>query len=356
MKTRIALVIPTLTRGGAEWVFSRLAVWLARGGHDITVVTFSRVEQEWPLHPTIQRRYINDYMQKSTGDAIDALRCLLAELSPDVIVSFLTRMNLRVLRAAPCPQRVLVCERSYPPARDFTVQEKTAVTSLYPVAGALCVQTRRCAEMWAHTFMPKNKVHVLPNPCFIKKSVPTLAPQGAYIAALGRLTAGKGFEHLLQAFAGTVPHMPDVRLLFMGDGPLRSALEKQAHALRVGHAVDFYGFCPNPAQVLRQCLLFVLPSLYEGFPNALLEAMYEGAPCIAADCLTGPRELLGRDERGLLYPPGDAKALAHCMRRLYADAALRADLGRKAAEYAATFTEAQIFPQWLSLIQKVGAV
>lgn len=355
MKIRITLVIPTLGRGGAEWVFSRLAGWLVHQGYEVTVVTYSNIEKEWPLPRTVQRLYINDYIHVGMDDATDALRCLLAKLSSDVIVSFLTRMNLRVLRAAPSPQHVLVCERSYPPARDYTPQEKAAMAELYPTAGALCVQTRRCAETWAYSFMPENIVEVIPNPWIAKTSDPAAAPQGAYIAALGRLTSGKGFEHLLLAFAATISHMPDVRLLFIGDGPLRSTLAEEACALGVDHAVKFYGFCPNPAHVLRQAIFFVLPSLYEGFPNALLEAMHEGVPCIAADCLTGPRELLGEGERGLLYPPGNVKALAQCMCRLYTDAELRAKLGLKAAKYAAAFTEEQIFPQWLSLIQKVGS-
>ena len=354
----IMLTIPTLQRGGAELVMSRLAGWLHRCGHNVSLLTFEKSSAEWPLQDSVRRIFINDYLhchQPNEEILAAVLRQIFARENPAVILSFLTRMNLRILKAAPASAKVIVCERSYPPARDYPPQLMQEIVWQYPSAYALVVQTERCKREWASHFMPQQKIHVLPNPYFQRSpsaDTPCVctSPASPYIVALGRLTPEKGFLTLLEAFAVLRKNIPNLSLLIVGDGPQRQTLMEAASTLGVEDAFLLPGFCEDIRPVLENAMCFVLPSHYEGFPNALLEAMWHGAPCVAANCATGPEELLG-ESRGVLFPPGDSAALAQILLQLCCDAHLRTLLGRAAAQYARTFTEDNIFSQWSMLVR-----
>ena len=112
------------------------------------------------------------------------------------------------------------------------------------------------------------------------------------IVASGRLTEQKGFIHLINCFSNIIHYFPEVKLVILGEGELRTQLEKKILELDLTDRVFLPGFVQNPFSIISKCDIFVLPSLYEGFPNVLAEAIICGVPCIAADCRTGPREIL----------------------------------------------------------------
>lgn len=136
--------------------------------------------------------------------------------------------------------------------------------------------------------------------------------QPPLIMGIGRLTEQKDFATLIRAFA-QVRRARDCRLMILGEGRQRGALEKLATALGVAHDVAMPGYAANPYSYLRHARLFVLSSAWEGSPNALTEAMALGIPSVATDCPSGPRELLAGGKYGALVPVGDADALAAVM-------------------------------------------
>ena len=110
------------------------------------------------------------------------------------------------------------------------------------------------------------------------------------------------------------------------------------------------GVVPDPETWMAQATVFVLPSRYEGFPNALLEAMAMGCPAVAADCDSGPREIVRHGENGLLVPAGDAGALADALSTLFADEALRRRIGQEAVKVRETFSRYAILDTWETAI------
>jgi glycosyltransferase involved in cell wall biosynthesis len=128
------------------------------------------------------------------------------------------------------------------------------------------------------------------------------------IVAVGRLTSQKGFDVLLEALA--LIDSKNVRLLILGEGPERRALQELAEALGVADRVQFTGFVANVFAVMSRSAVFVLSSRYEGMPNALLEAIACGCKVVATDCPTGPSEILRLPEEGTLVPVDDPSALA----------------------------------------------
>lgn len=112
------------------------------------------------------------------------------------------------------------------------------------------------------------------------------------IATMGRMNYAKGQWHLIRALQRVKEEFPQIRLLLVGDGELRQYLEQLADGCGVKENVIFCGFHKNPFAILSRSDVFVFPSMYEGFPNALIEALGCGLPCIATDFHSGAREIL----------------------------------------------------------------
>jgi glycosyltransferase involved in cell wall biosynthesis len=186
----------------------------------------------------------------------------------------------------------------------------------------------------AHDLDPA-KVRVIPNYVDTDHFTPIASsespPGPGRLVFVGRLAPEKNLSALLSALYqlkqdGAAPH-----LLLVGDGPLRRALRQQAAAL--GLEVDFLGSVPHyelPA-LFHSCDAFVLPSLYEGHPKSLLEAMACGLPVIGCD-VPGVREEIVDGQSGVLCATS-AEALAAAIRRVFDDGDLRQRLGGSAAEY-----------------------
>jgi len=129
------------------------------------------------------------------------------------------------------------------------------------------------------------------------------------ISSVGRLSRQKNHQLLLEALS-LVRQKQRVRLWVVGDGEERARLQALAEALGLGEDVFFWGFQTNPHKYVARSAAFVLPSLYEGFPNALIEAMAVGVPVISTNCPTGPSEIIEHGHTGLLVPVNDARAMA----------------------------------------------
>jgi len=153
-----------------------------------------------------------------------------------------------------------------------------------------------------------------------------LFPPDLAIVCVGRLHRQKGLVHLLGAFHALLQLQPTARLFLAGDGPDRPALEATVGALRLGPFVRFLGTLAEPWPLLAAADIFALPSLWEGMPNALLEAMAAGRPAVATAVGAVP-EMVVDGHEALLVPPGDAGALARALATLAAGPLRRHEMG-----------------------------
>ncbi|HUF80882.1 MAG TPA: glycosyltransferase family 4 protein [Burkholderiales bacterium] len=151
------------------------------------------------------------------------------------------------------------------------------------------------------------------------------------VGTVGRLHEQKGHVHLLEAAALVRRTHPQVRFRIIGDGPLRKRLEAQARTHRVDDIVEFRGARSDVPAQLRQFDLFVLPSLWEGLPYVLLEAMATGLPVVAAD-VDGVREVITDGREGMLVPSKNAQALAAAVIDLAENGVKREGLGARGAQ------------------------
>jgi glycosyltransferase involved in cell wall biosynthesis len=190
-------------------------------------------------------------------------------------------------------------------------------------------------ELGAHVgrHVAADRVHLIPNGVDTALFAPAaLSPGDRRILYVGRLSAEKDLGTLVEA-AGKLARL-DVRLVLVGAGPERAALESAARARRVPLEVTPVVPHDRLPGLLAGAAAFVLPSLTEGHPKALLEAMSAAIPCVASD-VGGNRAILRDGETGLLFPPGDAAALAAALERVLTDEGLAAALARRAREHVA---------------------
>lgn len=186
---------------------------------------------------------------------------------------------------------------------------------------------------------------------------PGLLPpyDGPTVVAVGRLERQKGFDVLIKAHSRLRIGGSRHRLVILGEGRLRAELQRLAEDLHVSDSVVMPGFVKDPFSVLRTADVFALSSRFEGFPIVLVEALALNLPTVAADCPSGPAEILDNGKYGLLVPPEDESGLAEALDRVLIDPDLRDRLRRGAPSRASAFAPEEIIPHWEALLHGVCA-
>jgi glycosyltransferase involved in cell wall biosynthesis len=362
-RQRIAIVIFGLGRGGAEHVVCTIAGHWARDGAEVSVVTLAPTDEDAnAVPPGVTRvslevagdsRGLLDGLGRSIG-RVWALRRALLRLDPDVVVAFMTHTNVLCIAAmAGTGVPVLACERTHPRRAGLDYRWALLRRVLYPLARGVVVQTEAAGE-WARAFC--SRVHVIPN--FVtpteRLAGPLDVPGPKRIFAAGRLVPSKGFALLIEAFARLAPDRPEWSLTILGEGPERARLEAQVAAAGLTDRVALPGHVSNPRNHFIAGHAFVLSSLFEGFPNALLEAMSCGLPVVACDCESGPADAITQGRDGLLVPVGDVPALATALARIMDDPGERTRLGRNAAAIASKLGPEPVLAKWEALLQSAA--
>lgn len=359
---RILWAISSLSAGGAERAITDLVNAFADCGHSVALLTLAGTNTDhYQLDSRVERLALNliwnsaSLWHSLTGNwrRTCVIRDAINLYQPHVIVSFVDQLNVLVLSAmlgSSIP--VIVSERIDPRQHPIGPAWSMARRMLYPFATRIVVQTDSVAH-WAKRHTPPNRVRVIPNCVRTLSRPPGALREAGLLLAVGRLAIQKGFDVLLQAFAASGLAERGVRLTILGEGPERRALEALAGELGVARAVAMPGVVQDPERWMARATVYVLPSRYEGFPNALLEALAMGCPVIAADCDSGPREIIRHGENGLLVPVEDVGALVAALLQLFDDAALCARLGAEAVKVSTRYSVDAIVSQWEELIEEV---
>jgi GalNAc-alpha-(1->4)-GalNAc-alpha-(1->3)-diNAcBac-PP-undecaprenol alpha-1,4-N-acetyl-D-galactosaminyltransferase len=361
---RIAVVINSLAAGGAERVISMMASYWADKGRKVILITLASTSDDFfCLDNRVTRIALNVSQRSPTvfhavGNNIRRLvilRSAIRASEANSVIAFIDKTNVLVLlatRALGIP--VIISERVDPRHHSIGPTWAALRKLTYRWADALVVQTEAVSQ-WARHNLSAKKILVIPNAvASVTYPVSKQPHRRPILVAMGRLSYQKGFDMLLRAAATILPRHPSWSIVVLGEGSERASLEQLVVLLGLQKRVSFVGREYSPASVLRDAEIFVLPSRFEGFPNALCEAMASGLPVVSFDCPSGPREIVRDGIDGLLVPPDDINGLASAMEQLITHPQNRREMGLRAAEIALRFSPERIMGLWEHLLVEVS--
>jgi glycosyltransferase involved in cell wall biosynthesis len=340
--------------------------WAGRS-EQVTLLTLDRERTPfYPLHPAVKHCPLG-LAAESRNLAVGLLRNLyriwvlrraIRESLPEVIVSFMDKNNvLTLLATRGLGVPVVISERTDPSRCDIGGLWNLLRRLTYPRASALVCQSTVVLDLFCSLVREKGKV--IPNPVTLPTTIESRTEMSKLdginrlLVAMGRLVEEKGFDLLLRAFKVVSANRPDWSLVILGEGPLREELKGQIKSLGLSGRARLLGQVSDPFSILRRADLFVGSSRFEGFPNALCEAMACGLPAVSFDCPSGPREIIRDGVDGVLVPPEDVDALADTLGRLMGDPKERERLARRAPEVLDRFSVDKVMEMWNKLIEEV---
>ncbi|MBR3804248.1 MAG: glycosyltransferase family 4 protein [Clostridia bacterium] len=345
---KIMFYINSIHHGGAERVITNLANEFSVAGNEVILVTSFKSEKEYVLLDTVKRvslfdSYIKGALKRNLR-LVKGLRKTMKAENPDVIVSFMAEPNFRTIIASRrLKAKVFLSVRNDPNREYGNFLFRFLAKRLFKRADGVIFQTED-AKAW----FPKkiqDKSRVIFNQVDKKFFDVQKIEDAKDIITVGRLVPQKRHDVLIKAFSKICDKV-DGNLVIYGEGNQRAELEGLIKSLNLEERVKLPGLTSDVPRVLSQAKMFVLSSDYEGMPNALMEAMAVGLPCISTDCpCGGPRELFDGDG-GILVPTGDIDCLATTMLEFYRDEKRMGEISVNAKEKAKEFYPTSVFKRW----------
>lgn len=374
MKKKIFIFINTLGTGGAERVVSLLLEKWA-DSYDVSLVLLTNLV-EYHLPENVSVICLNQPFEANgllTTFKLPLLAWrynkLCKQHKVSVSLSFLKRPNYIncLSKLMGNKSKIIISERAYLSSFLKTLPfftrnlSKVLTKLLYPFADLIITNSKIMKVDLEKNFHVHSQYKVIYNPMnqsLITRlsKVETVFPTGSSFNFInvGAFRKEKNQENLIEAF-NKIKHL-DVKLFLLGHRYLKEVLEAKVKAMHLESQIFFLNFDTNPFKYFSKCHCFVLPSDYEGFPNALAEAMTYGLPVISTDCFSGPREIIAPStnpainikdhieiaENGILVPVKNSTLLAEAMELMVKDDELRERLKRKARERGLDFDSEKI--------------
>jgi glycosyltransferase involved in cell wall biosynthesis len=353
IEKKALFVISGLRPGGTERVFVNVVNNIGARIKPVVVVLESKEGLAYDIKGDLEVYYLYKKNRWDVFRLIIRLSSIMRKERPESIISFGYYANQLVIFArciSGLKMPVCISERTDTASSlkkmNFQVVRRLLLKITYSMADKIIAVSKGTKNSLVNHFgMREARVIVIYNPVDLDKirvlfservDHPWFTEKGVLIIiAVGRFVNQKGFPHLVKAFSMVVNKIRMARLVILGEGSERQRLENLVLELGLKDKVNLLGYQQNPYKFMAKSYLFVLSSLYEGFPNVVLEAMACGVPVIATSCPSGPEEIITDGINGYLVAVGDVDALAGAILKLLKDDSLRrllAENGRKRVE------------------------
>lgn len=351
MNKNVLFVIGGLDFGGQERALCTLANSLESRGLGVTIICLFQTPIAFSLNRSIevvQPAFLRDQLSKYMYalKALAYLRRQVQARSPDVVVSFGDWYNSFTITAClGLGKSVHIASRMGPELKLGRFLE-LANRFFYRFAESMFVQTDRAKEILSSKYKCK-RFCVVPNLVNMAPAI-RMAPGEKVVISVGRLSREKGHAILVRAWSRVVA--PGWRLRIIGAGPEAGSLKELTEELGLAGSVEFPSALSNIWRDLSNAEIFCLPSFYEGFPNALVEAMSVPLCCVASNCVAGPAELITHGHNGYLFDPGDYNQLANLLGDLVEQHETRQHLAQNALEVRTRLTYDNVLDSWITFL------
>lgn len=388
-RPRIMILIPSMQGGGAERVAMHLVNRCDRAVLNVRVGLLQRMG---PYLSEIDQAHIDvspigERWLRYEGDNSSFYRphrllvggllaptntaAMVRAFRPDVMVSFLKGMNViaYVARAGlvgPDRPRWIAREGNNTDAVIEDEMKNPIGRSLVKGLVRRCYRSADCVLANSHKMalglqrnlgVPRSKLRVIHNPIDVEKiqaraSEAPAGPTGRpFIVTAGRLEHQKAQELLIRAFASS-PACQDLDLVILGKGSLEGKLKALAAELGMADRLRMPGFVANPWAYFARARMFVLPSLWEGFPTVVAEALACGAPSLVTDCDFGPSEIVEHGRSGWVVPAGDMPAFRSAMEMVLSKPELAAEFSAAARQRVLQFNISSMVEHYSTLFME----
>jgi len=358
---KIVFISGNLSNGGAQRVISVISGALANRGHDVSILVFSRCETEYPINPEVNIVSIADsyeeYDRISSIKRLNAVRKFLKAEKPDAAIGFLEGgyalylasfgMKFAKVASARVDPAILMKGKGF---------RATINRMWFKSADAVVLQTNSQLDHVSEKIAKRSVV--IPNPV---SEAALLADKNDYSSGTrfvmaGRLAKQKNYPMVFDAVKLVKEKYPEVHVDIFGKGNLESELSDMIEKMGLSGNITLCGWSRDTVSEYAKHDAYILSSDFEGMPNALMEAMAVGLPCISTNCDTGPSDLITDGENGYLIPVGDSSALAEKMIAIIEMSAEdREKCGDNAKSYLNNnYNENAISDKWEYLFEKLN--
>lgn len=346
---KIVIVTRNMSSGGAERVIAQLLNYFTNKKYDCTLITILEDEIYYTLDDKIK---IIEIGNKSNNRFINKLRIytqlrkIIKNINPNVVLSLPEEIGIYViLSLLNTSIPVIVSERNNP----WIMPDNIITRSLRPISYYFADKIIFQTEM-AKSFFPnyvRSKSVVLSNPVEPDRlPLRYCGDRDKRIVSIGRLEAQKNFKYLIMSFYEFQKEFSDYTLEIYGEGRDRIELEELIDGLNLNGKVKMPGRDKNVLEKIKTAAMFILPSNYEGLPNALIEAMCIGMPVISTNCPSGgPKTLIQNGKNGLLIPINDKIQMVNAMKKM-TDTNFANTLAKEAYKTKDVLTDISIFEKW----------
>ncbi len=365
---KIMFCIGDLRKGGAERVITNLSNELCKK-NSVTILTTTNKRIEYIVDNRVRLISIDNDSKKETEKfilyrnlyRIKRMKEIILNQKPDIIVSFLKEPCARALILKTFSRKIkkipLIISIRNNPSNVFNKKiDKIMLKTIYNNADGYVFQTEEAKEYFNKEIQERSAIIANPiNPEFICERYNGIRENK--IVSVGKLMKQKNHKLLIEAFANINRKYPEYKLLIYGEGELREKLEERIRALKLEDKILLKGNSDNIKKEIYKSKIFVMTSDYEGMPNALMEAMAMGIPCISTDCpCGGPKSLIENEKNGLLIEVGDLNELQKSIIRLIEDNDLANQISKNANKIGQVFTTEKINQKWIEYINKIQEI
>jgi glycosyltransferase involved in cell wall biosynthesis len=352
---KILFVMNSMNSGGAERVVSILANEFSDLGATVTLVLDFEAESFYELGKEVEILSLGlketDSAIKRNLTEIKQLTKLLKEYKPDIVISFIRNIqSIVACRLAGIP--IIISERNNPRLDPPNKVLRLLRRFIYPFSDKIVFQTES-----AMNYFPKyirKKGIIIKNPIKNIYNYKTNFLESKEIISAGRLETQKDHITLIKAFENIIKFHPQYHLSIYGEGRLRSELEEYISNHKIDSYVSLPGTTKDLDHFLANSAMFVLPSIYEGYPNVLIEAMVIGLPVISTDCAYGPRDIIRNNENGILVPVSNITAMELAIKKLIDNKELSKKIANNALEIRNELDVNKILKKWIDVIVSIN--
>ncbi|MEN3004734.1 glycosyltransferase [Dehalobacterium formicoaceticum] len=354
----LVFVIGTMGNGGAERVIANLSNQFVHDDIKVSIITIYGTLQSYPLNDKVSLYHIlcNSKIKVLRPlERMMKMRRIIGQISPDIVVSFLTDVNIHALitligKEVP----IIVSERNDPTKSPNAKWMRMLRDALYKEASGVVYQTQDASNYFEKYVPDKIKQTIIANP--IKDDLPFYVSRPAKVEFITacRLNKQKNLHLMINSVKRVIDSGYECFLNIYGEGPMRQELEAYIASVGLDERVSLCGFSDSIHEKMAKATAFIISSDFEGISNSMLEALGIGIPVIATDCpIGGARQYIINEVNGYLIPCRDVDSMSKAMIDVIKNPAKAIEMGKEATKIREMISTKKIVSQWTDFINKV---